>query len=297
MGAGVAGDATREREATLGVDRGLFLLRYVSGALGGPSPVAIVRPAEGFHSLVEILSSPGVVNGFLSGPGECAVIRAEKPARLTVRIKASAADGALDASFRVEPVSGASQPPGVADAAPDTRSSPYQLVAHVARRGDLAVAPGVWAAGPDAPAAIEGIGILGALPEGVEVEIQPLVATRPPRWLDWAPPGGFVGTRGRALPLAGLRFRLSGARAGEFRISAEALFLGSSIMSRSGREIDFVSPGGNDPLVGLRFALLPEMEGTIKEGFVAPAPALAEAGVAERQKEPRIRVFRASAGA
>ncbi|MDI4642388.1 hypothetical protein K9U39_15815 [Rhodoblastus acidophilus] len=260
----------------------------------------MVRPANGFEPFVEVLSAPGLVSGFLSAPGDCVVIRAERAARLGLKIRGQGAEGSLDASFRIEPLAGTGAGAGAGIVGPDQNGedvpggSPFKIVAHVARRGDVAVDPGAWVAGPDAPAAIEAVGIRGALPSGGGIEIQPLVATNPPRWLDWAPSGAFVGTRGRALPLAGLRLRLAGEPAVDCRLSVDAMFLGSPIMSRRGREVELVGPAGSDPLVGLRIGLL---AGAGDERFAAQAPALAEAGPVERQKEARIRVFRASAGA
>ena len=93
-------------------------------------------------------------------------------------------------------------------------------------------------------------------PAGLSLEIQPLLATRPPRWLDSRAAGKFIGTRQRALPLAGLRMRLSGPASDAHEISANALFLGSPVVSRHGRDIEIVSAAGVDPLVGLRFELV-----------------------------------------
>jgi len=296
----VIGDVIREREATVDVDRGLFLLRYASGAVSGPSPIALVRPAAGSEPFVEILSAPGVVNGFVSAPGECVVIRAEKPARINLQIKGQGTDGSLDATFRIEPLAGigssSASPPATRVDDASGRGSAFKLVAHVARRGDIAVDPGVWIAGPEAPAAIEGVGVHGALPAGVGIEIQPLVGTNPPRWLDWAPSGAFVGTRGRALPLVGLRLRLVGERTGQHELSADALFLGSPIVSKRGPEVELQGPVGRDPLVGLRLALAAVAAGAKEQDFAGHGPVLAETEIVDRQKEPRIRLFRASAG-
>jgi len=277
------------------IDRGLFVLRYAQGAVIGASPIALLRAASGCEPFVQIMSAPGLVNGFLAAPGDCAVIRAEQPARLALRIKGQGPEGSLDASFRVEAIPGAAGlgalPENDADAA---GNSSFKLVAHVARRGDVAVDPGAWVAGPDAPAAIEAVGVRGLLPPGVEIEIQPLIGTNPPRWLDWAPSGAFVGTRGRALPLVGLRLRLVGEQAESCDLSVDALFLGAPIMNRRGREMELIGPGGNDPLVGLRLGLV---EGRERKEPAAEEPVAAEAALKELRKENRIRVFRAAANA
>ncbi len=288
----------REREAVVNVDRGLFVLRYAEGAVIGSSPIALLRPASGCEPFVEIMSAPGLVNGFLATPGDCAVIRAEQPARLALRIKGQGPEGSLEASFRVETISGTAGSTSVgatpeigADASGD---SSFKLVAHVARRGDVAVDQGVWVAGPEAPAAIEAVGVRGLLPSGVGIELQPLIGTNPPRWLDWAPSGAFVGTRGRALPLVGLRLRLVGEQAEDCDLDIDALFLGSPIMSRRGREEDLIGPAGSDPLVGLRLGHIERRE---EQEPAAPERVLAEASPKEHRRESRIRVFRAAANA
>jgi hypothetical protein len=259
--------------------------------------MAMLRPTEESEAFVDILSAPGLVNGFLAEPGDCAVIRSERPARLQLKIRAQGVEGSLDASFRIEAILGAggravdAEQPRIA--APEKAGAAFELVAHVARRGDVAVDPDGWIAGPESPAAIEAVGIRGLLPTGVGIEIQPLLGTNPPRWLDWAPSGAFVGTRGRALPLAGLRLRLTGPQSAQWRLAVDALFLGSPIMTREGREVEIVGPAGNEPLVGLRVGLV--MEPDQQEGLVGVSASV-EADQVERMKESRMKVFRASGG-
>lgn len=302
-------DGALEREATINVDRGLYILRYASGAASGASPVAVVRPAPGSEPFVEVISAPGVVNGFLSYPGECVIVRAEQSGRLSVKIMRQSAGASMDANFRLEPVLGAGKL-GTENFGAEKASSPvlagqqvepafagswsgaasrFKLLAHVSRRGDVEADAGDWIAGPNAPAAIEGLEIRGLSASGLGVEIQPLIATNPLRWLDWVPAGVFAGSRGRALSLAGVRIRLVGENASRHSIFAEALFLGSAIVSRRGREVELVGSAGGDPLVGLRLEIAPE--GTSAIGNTAAA------NVAVQQRaEPRVRVFRAAGG-
>jgi hypothetical protein len=298
--AGLHNEGALEREATVDVARGFYLLRYASGAATGASPVAMVRPAQGSERFVEVISAPGVVTGFLSYPGECVVVRAEQAGGLSVKIMRQNVGASLDASFRLEPIFDVDRPsattaanvgPSVPVVPPSGGDSPFRLLAHVARRGDVEVGSGEWIAGPNAPAAIEGVEVRGSLRPGLRIEVQPLVATNPPRWLDWTPAGVFAGSRGRALPLFGLRLRLSGEEASRFVLSAEALFLGSPIEVKRGREVELVGAAGSDPLVGLKLAVAESVAaGT---GFTAPSSA----AFAPQRSEPRVRVFRAAAGA
>ena len=292
-------DGALEREATINVDRGLYILRYASGATSGASPVAIARPAPGSEPFVEVISAPGVVSGFLSFPGECAIVRAEQSGRLSVKIMRQSAGASMDANFRLEPVFGAekasapasvSSPSEIMAPAAWTGVAPqFKLLAHVSRRGDVEVNAGDWVAGPSAPAAIEGVEIRGMAGSGLGVEIQPLIATNPLRWLDWVPAGVFAGSRGRALSLAGVRIRLAGEQASRYVIVAEASFLGSAIVSKRGREVELVGAAGGDPLVGLRLEIVPDAGSVV--GNVAAANVSAQ-----QRAESRVRVFRAAVG-
>jgi hypothetical protein len=252
---------------------------------------------------VEVISAPGVVAGFFSGPGQCAVVRAEQPGRLSVKVMRQSAGASIDATFRLEPVLGGERPVATVSMGRDSRATPSELtpsaaslpklrlLAHVSRRGDLEVDAGEWVAGPVAPAPIEGVEIRGALPSGLRLDVQPLVSTTPPRWLDWTPAGVFAGSRGRSLPLAGLKLRLSGGDASRFVICADALFLGSPVVSRRGVEVEFVSSAGGDPLVGLKLGIEPVA--TMAPDKISAMPR----GTAiVKKSEPRVRVFRAALG-
>ena len=168
--------------------------------------------------------------------------------------------------------------------APGASRAEISLLAHVAVRGDVSIKGDEWAAGPDSPAPIEGLEIEAVSLPGLLVEMQVLIASRPPRWSEWAKHGVFAGTKGRGLPLAGVRMRLQGSAAETFELAAEALFLGSLVKSKRGREVEFVSSSGTDPLVGLKLGLR-----AVEKVAAAPMSV-----VANRERGPRVRVFRAS---
>jgi hypothetical protein len=263
----------------------------------------------GNEPFIEVISAPGAVSGFLSRPGECLVIRAERAGDLAVKLIRQSVDASFDASFRLEPVGAGERPVAsddgyqsgagfeVARAAGGADSGiGLRLCAHVARRGDVEVSAAQWIAGPSAPAAIEGIEIRGVLPEGVRVDTQVLVATNPARWLDWTPVGSFAGTRGRAMPLAGLRVKLVGNAAARFVVRADALFLGGAIVTKRGAEIELVGSGAADPLVGLRLDIASATPA--KSERDSRLPVAASGGVHSQQRnETRVRVFRAPSGA
>ncbi len=291
-----------EREATVDIDRGLFILRCVSGVASDAPPLAMVRPTPSSEPYIEVISAPGIINGFLSGVGECVVIRAERAGQLSIKLKRANSSASADVSLKNEPISGTGRTTPIdsvsgpsetlsADRAIAGGSAPkFTILAHVSRRGDVEVEAGTWIAGPEAPAAIEGLEIRGSLTSGMRIEVQPLVATNPRRWMDWAPAGAFAGTRGRALPLVGIRVRLVGGQAERFVLAADALFLGSPIVSKRGRDLELVNSAGGDPLVGLRLNIESETTAVVENA----AGAANTTAVLQRLEPSRVRVFRAA---
>lgn len=292
-----------ERATTARVGRGLYLLRYASAPVDGRSLSATVRPSAGYEQSIELVSAPGVAFGALSRPGDTLVVRAERPGELTIKLLRQSLDSPFDASFTLELLSaGNAAAPTEASSASDAPADAFvdfepdlRIAAHVARRGDVTVAAGQWVAGPAAPAAIEGLQIVGRLPAGVEVETQALIGARPPRWLDWTASGVFAGTRGRAIPLVGLRLRLVGPAAARFALRVEALFLGAAIVSKTGREVELVGAGASDPLVGLRLDIS-AVESIFVEREARSSVVAARQLNGEQRNEPRVRVFRAQPG-
>jgi hypothetical protein len=275
-----------DRGSTLSVARGLHIFRYVSfqGA-GVPAVARVIPPASG----VTLLDMPGRERGALQRPGDCMVVRAERTSEVVVGLRRGAADGSLDASFRLEPIvlaedSSAPQVEPEVVRAP-VAAAPFSFLAHLANRGDTAFAQNIWAGGPDAPAAVEGMQIV-AEDGPAAIELQVLVGSRPPRWSEWVGAGQYAGTRGHGLPLVGLRLRVKPEFAG-LEIAAEALFLGALVASQRGRQVEFISGSGVDPLVGVKIGLQTVQEVGATRGTAAPDALV-------KDREPRVRVFRAS---
>ena len=129
------------------------------------------------------------------------------------------------------------------------------MTCHVSRRGDVTAPAGEWIGGPDAPAVIEGVALhCGDLGEQ-RLEYQVLLPGSGGVWSAWVGDGGFAGTRGRGLGILGLRVRLAGGRGEIGDLRGEAVFLGCPLVSESGRELEFTSYAGADPMVGLRLRL------------------------------------------
>jgi Clostridial hydrophobic W len=298
-----------DRDSSLPVAPGLYVLRYESGGDKSDPPTAVVLPAQGSEADIEIISPPGCASGRLEQPGAALLIRAADHGRLHIGVKRHGSNGSLDAAFRLESVGSLSagskqnsagrpqhaehEPAAspVIAVADSSASSNALFLAHISRRGDVCVAAGEWAAGPYAPGRIEGLELRPLEKEGVHAELQVLTASRDANWSDWVGAGAFAGTRGQNRPLAGVRLRLTGDQAHRFIVSAEALFLGSAMMNKRGREVECVSLAGRDPLVGFRFEVCPERRLSVR----ATASLPPRDSLHGREALPRVRVFRAAA--
>lgn len=244
------------RSSTVNVEPGLYVVRYVSSEPAGSSPLAIVRPIAGFEPHVDLISAPGQRPGVLEVPGhslalivrrhgnvEVSLDAGDAEAKISVELLTRAAVGASDYGQLEQPYRGRSVSP-----------SEVEMLGHVYRLGDVSVPQGEWLGGPDAPAPIEGLEcrVSGGR---VGVAIQFMNSLQRGRWSDWVRPESFAGTRQRGSALTALRLRLEGVDAGMFTLDAEAMFLGSSSVKRSGQTIELASPSLADPLVGFRLLL------------------------------------------
>ena len=296
-------EALFDRHSSLHVTRGLYVLRYEGGGGSHNYPVAMVKPAVGSEGIVQVISAPGVVEGWLERPGAAVLVRAEDNGKIQIGVKRNGSNGSLEAAFRLESVSIPSEDNRNPISTSARENSPGQLsqtsiarsangsegalfLAHVSRRGDVSVSANEWAGGPDAPGRIEGLAVLGSGKNGLRTEVQVLPGSKGATWSDWIGAGVFAGTRGQHQPLVGVRLRLTGDQAHLFIIHAEALFLASAIMIRRGREVECVSQSGRDPLVGFRFEICPERRASVR-------PAMCQV---EPDGHPRVRIFRANAG-
>ena len=98
-----------------------------------------------------------------------------------------------------------------------------ELLAHVARVGDIRVSAGQWIAGPESPAQIEGLAVKWRdRPRDLDLKYAVRVGRGTSTLMRANGDGSFVGTRGQARPLTEVRFELGGqaAKAHEFVIDA-----------------------------------------------------------------------------
>lgn len=296
-----------ERVASVPLEAGLFVLRYVQALSSYGAPHVFVRPSPGSEGVVTVLSAPGDRAGSISAPGGCVVVRAERASSLHVTITSAIAGGGTEAELRLESLIGDAVQVNSPSESFYEAPAPQQafgampsvaLMAHVSRRGDVRVDNGMWVAGPDSPAPIEGfeISLAGQVP-GLEIEYQVHIGGGGGGWTQWMR-GGFAGTRGQARPLLGIRLRLAGTSAAQYQIEAEALFLGASVKRLKGQLVDVVSDSGVDPMVGLRIAIT-QAAGDVQPRRAQPQPVARSSAASNANSIPparpgRVRVFRSA---
>lgn len=250
----------------LRVPQGLFVLRYVSSPDGLDAPeisvtlppgsdIAVIDSADNFARSGETV---------LGMPGDAVVLKARREGAVLIKVLSPGGRGRRQAHVGLERVTNAPRPslgtlPHVAPQTVDVNlEEQLEIMAHVANRGDVTAKGGQWICGPQFPMAIEGIALNWRhAPPGVDVVTTASLIDRGRTQLAPAPSGRFVGTRGRAAPLVGLSFTLTGPLASRYTLSCEALFLGAAIVSRVGATVELKGPSGHEPLVGLRLSIVP----------------------------------------
>jgi hypothetical protein len=252
----------RERNHTMIVGSGLYVLRYVSTIAADDAPLIRVRPSPRDTRGISLFSVPGGSNDSLTSPGECILVRAEKPGALDLTVSSTRPNGSLDAEMRLERIASSDEAvsnrlPGQTRRSAGSASQPdVELLAHVSRRGDVVCEQGEWICGPDLPMAIEGLEIRWPnKPSGVNLRYTVTVGPNRQR-LQEAVVGQFAGNRGKAAPIVGLTLALSGPGATDYELRTDALFLGAQIASKNGSQITFAGPTGREPLVGFRMAVV-----------------------------------------
>ncbi|MCJ2017986.1 hypothetical protein MKK84_11200 [Methylobacterium sp. E-065] len=298
-----------ERVTSVPLETGLYVLRYVQAPTSSGAPHVFVRPSPGSDDVVSVISPPGERQGLMPAPGACVVVRAERAGGLQVTIRSVAAAGGTEAELRLETLSGEVQSGGVAQSdvgrvapaqpAPSLPVPRLDVLGHVSRRGDVRVVDDQWIAGPASPAPIEGLAIqLVGDAAGLSLEYQVQIGGPGGAWSPWMA-SGYAGTKGQARPLLGVRLRLVGARASQFQIEAEALFLGATAQRLKGQAIEALSGSGVDPMVGLKLLVIPaapavrapiEAQRSAQQRLTATQPA----APVPAARAGRVRVFRSS---
>jgi hypothetical protein len=281
------------------VDKGLVIVRYATAAdeVRPPKIEVLVNPKDEKH--IEIISNPLHSEAVLWQPGACLVVRAMQPGKLFVEVIPVDDDGSTAATVKVEmlsqgetsearlapPATGATVGIGYSPGAKShVDLDRLKIIGHVAGIGDVTARADEWVAGPSAPARIEGLSIVWpGKPD--DLDIRYCVKLARPHAVSGRMMGlgAYAGTRGRALPIVGIRLEMSGVAASSFRLVSEAAFLGAPIARTSGKQIEMSGPTGREPLVGFRLRL--------DEVNIPLQPVLTPAA----RSQGRVRVFRSRA--
>ena len=276
------------------VDKGLVIVRYATAVdeIRPPKIEVLVNPKDEKH--IELISNPLHSDAVLSRPGACLVVRAMQPGKLLVEVIPFDDDGSTAATVKVEMLSQGETSEAQLALTVGSGYNPVakshvdldrlRIVGHVAGIGDVTARADEWVAGPSAPARIEGFSIVWpGKPD--DLDIRYCVKLARPHAVSGRMMGlgAYAGTRGRALPIVGIRLEMSGAAASSFRMVSEAAFLGAPIARTSGKQIEMSGPTGREPLVGFRLRL--------DEINIPLQPVLTPSA----RSQGRVRVFRSRA--
>ncbi|GAN79294.1 hypothetical protein [Acidocella aminolytica] len=173
-------------------------------------------------------------DGWLNAEGDAVLVRIKnQPSQVLVTIYQLA--NLPDASPKLQVRQLLGEPNIAANSGPTTKndtSNPSSaknanIVAHIQTRGDVGGAFGEWIGEKGSKNWIEGFTVTS--PEGIAAEDLTYQAVLGRGWLSpWVEAGQYCGSRGMALPLLGLRIRLSGAAAEKYDISYSASFVGGA---------------------------------------------------------------------
>ena len=219
-----------KQKQTVAINRGLFLVRYAAAEDQAQPPKVMVAPDASSTKDISFLLHPDHNEAVLWQPETCLVVRALAAGKLDVQVVPMHEGGSVAATVRIEPLSQGKAMPAQKKVRGDVvqNSGDFRILGHVSGLGDVLVNANEWLAGPSAPSRIEGISIQWpGKPQNLEIHYA--VKTAKPQTNSGRKVGlgTFAGTRGKAMPIVGLMFELSGAGAADFQVSAEAIFLGA----------------------------------------------------------------------
>jgi hypothetical protein len=218
-------------------------------------PGVRISPPPAAEQSVEIVGFRN--DGWLNADGDAALVRVRSgPAEVLVTIYQLANQPDSAPRLQVRQLSGPAEAAAAAPAAAQAAASQrIDLMAHIQSRGDVGARFGDWLGERGSQNWIEGFALNA--PDGMDPAELTYQAVLGRGWLSpWVEAGQYCGSRGMALPLLGLRVRLTGAAAQQFEVSYEASFIGGSS----------AGPVGNDetcegdtlaPLEAIQVKLLP----------------------------------------
>ena len=217
------------------------------------------------------------------------VARANSSSRLRLLVSPTQPNGSTSARIQIIELS---QDPGGARSAAASAPlnlSNLQFLGHVAGRGDVFADCDTWIAGPLAPSRIEGLAVQwpDKVP-GFNLRYSVVTGGSRPTRGPMVEAGTFAGTRGRALPLIGVTFEISGSTAAGQQLVVDSIFLGSPQTRAVGQRVVIGGPTGREPLVGLRVRIDPMDRPIPVGGASASARLQPSAPVPRSASEPRV---------
>jgi hypothetical protein len=278
--------AGQRKQKAITLPRGIFVLRYESAVdSNAPPSVKVICDT----SKNTAITHPDATDTVLKRPGSGLVLHAKAEGSVVLEIFSEYPNGSLEATLKCEPINQeldnfhekAPRGAEVYQAPEAVQHTNYDIavVGHVARLGDVVVCANEWVAGPSAPSRIEGLEIRWpGKPQDADLSYGVRLLGDKPDSFRSSDINAFVGTRGRALPIVGAYFELSGPVAKTHRLVVESLFLSGTPRRQSGDVVKLSGPTGQEPLVGIRLL--------VEKLQVLPAAPLS----AQR----RMRVFRAN---
>ena len=170
-------------------------------------------------------------DGWLSAEGDAVLVRIKnQPSQVLVTIYQLANMPDSSPRLQVRQLLGEAHIAANAPAAPErpvTPETPADITAHIQSRGDVGAKFGEWMGMKGSQNWIEGFTVHA--PEGIEPTELSYQAVLGRGWLSpWVDAGQYCGSRGMALPLLGIRVRLSGGAAEQYDISYSATFIGGA---------------------------------------------------------------------
>jgi hypothetical protein len=206
---------------------GLFCIinetNHITGRTGGMPGVRISPPPMGSKNVEIVGFRP---DGWLSAEGDATLVRiSNAPAQVLVTIYQLTDQPDSAPKLQVRQL--LSDAPAAAPSAAPAPQQRFDMLAHIQTRGDVGATFGTWLGEPGSQNWIEGFAI--AVPEGIDAADLSYQAVLGRGWLSpWVEAGGYCGSRGMALPLLGLRVRLTGAAADAYDITCSATFVGGA---------------------------------------------------------------------
>ena len=185
-------------------------------------------------------------DGWLNAEGDATLVRIRnQPAQVLVTIYQLANMPEAAPRLQVRQLLAANDMPPAMPAqppAPAQTAAPVQplqetldIVAHIQSRGDVGAKFGDWLGERGSGMWVEGFSI--AAPEGIAPADITYQAVLGRGWLSpWMEAGEYCGSRGMALPLLGLRVRLTGAAAERYELSCSASFVGGALAGPVGND-------------------------------------------------------------